>query len=126
MKKEVLEKLYGSKVELSEVKVDLALADDIKKQLSAMQKVASDYPKFIAKAKQLDAIAQEIKTFGKFAENERSTTEATLRAFNKAATELGIDKNSNPDINKIYDLRDEISNLQQELSKIAFQYNASF
>ena len=43
MKKEVLEKLYGSKVELSEVNVDLGLVDNVKNDAIAQNKLFDTY-----------------------------------------------------------------------------------
>jgi len=92
MKKEVLEKLYGSKIELSEVNVDLALIDDFKKMLTSM---SAEAKKAYDDAKKVDDLHKSVNDKNKVIADKllKQSKEAyvQLRNAEGQAKNLGIE-----------------------------------
>jgi hypothetical protein len=109
MKKEILEKLYSSKVELSEVKVDLALIDDFNADINSGIKVGSLLKKNIidneknlrsylklkddleTQRKNLESELEGIKTFIHNIKAYKNRTDKTYSEIVKRASDLGVD-----------------------------------
>ena len=103
MNKEVLKKLYSSteKVELSEVKVDLALVDDIRKQTDIASKSASAFVNiFKTISTQKDAAISNGESYYQTADQLKKD----LQQFEIKSKELGIDPLTNKDYKAANDL----------------------
>lgn len=108
MNKNVLNKLskIESKVELAEVKVDLALMDDIKKlhqQSIDLKKKASPYEKeALDISNRARVIVGAMGDIDKETSKIESTAQQVFNNFKKQASDLGLDiKNS--EANKLYE-----------------------
>jgi uncharacterized protein YhaN len=86
--------LTTEKTELSEVKVDLALVDELKKTLSEFNKVSSDDDLLRSKYNQLKTEAQTIITRS---ETSKKAFENFIDKFKIAAKDLGINPDSSID-----------------------------
>ena len=103
MNKNVLNKLskIESKVELAEVKVDLALIDDINKASSTANKSIND---FLSAYKIIDAQKDKAMSSGESYYKTAGQMETTLKQFEAKAKELGINPNDNAEYKSAQDL----------------------
>ena len=103
MNKNVLNKLskIESKVELAEVKVDLALIDDINKASSTANKSIND---FLSAYKIIDAQKDKAISSGEAYYKTAGQMETALKQFEAKAKELGINPNDNAEYKSAQDL----------------------
>ena len=103
MNKNVLNKLskIESKVELAEVKVDLALIDDINKASSTANKSIND---FLSAYKIIDAQKDKAMSSGESYYKTAAQIETALKQFEVKAKELGINPNDNAEYKSAQDL----------------------
>jgi hypothetical protein len=103
MNKEVLKKMYSAtnKVELSEVQIDLAVIDDIKKSVDVAGKAVNSFLNaYKVISAQKDTAISNGETYYKTANELRNT----LKQFEAKAKELGIDALENKDYKTASDL----------------------
>jgi len=124
MKKEVLEKLYGSKVELSEVKVELGLIDDFDK---ANSESLSTYSDWLNSDKPINNLISELKKYANDSlknlnkyKSQIDNEKVLIAKIEDVYNELGIDIKTN----KNYNLFDKIKKIQKgDFDKFINGYN---
>jgi hypothetical protein len=88
MNTKVLEKIYKGNVELSEVNVDLALIDELKKGVSELNKILSEEENLKNKFNQLKQEGQSLITRS---QSSKKTLQNFIDKFSTSAKDLGID-----------------------------------
>jgi DNA repair ATPase RecN len=124
MNKDVLNKLarIESKVELAEVKVDLAVTDEIASELKSinqMLKMANDANNKIVKAaEQLNAAYKNIGQNLNYAKVKTSKVDSISNNLNKLAADMGVDPKSTQVFKSIQDAYQFLGQIQDSFDNI--------
>ena len=98
MKKEVLEKLYGSKVELSEVNVDLANINELVTILKNAEKDLSEFNKLYEQA---TSLKDKIVPLGNKVVEAQRQMNSLAGTFEKQFAELGLKFSDYPEYKNV-------------------------
>lgn len=124
MNKNVLEKLakFESNVELAEVKVDLAVTDEVASELKTinqMLKEANDANNKIVKAaEQLNAAYKKVAAGTGFAKTKTARIDSLYKNLDKLAKELGVNVQSTDAFKGIQDAYQFLGQIQDAFDNI--------
>ncbi len=124
MNKSGLEKLskFEKNVELAEVKVDLAITDDVKSELKVINDVlkrANDADNKIKKlTEQLNAAYKVVAPNTGFAKNKTSKVDGLYKNLDKLTKELGVDIKSTEAFKQLMDAYDFLSQITDAYDNI--------
>lgn len=124
MNKNVLEKLakFESNVELAEVKVDLAVTDEIASELktiAAVLKTTNDANNKIVKfAQQLNDAYSKVSANTNFAKAKTSRVDSIYKNLEKLTKELGVDIRSTDAFKSIQDAYQSLGQIQDAFDNI--------
>jgi hypothetical protein len=112
-----------TKSELKSNKVDLSLADDLKKASVQYKELVSLMQENIEKAKKIEMLVAETKQFITKGDNLFDSVIEIQQKFRDATKLLGIDPLENNDYKILNDNKSLYKTKLQELNKIFFKYN---
>ena len=124
MNKNVIEKMYSStgNVELSEVKVDLAVTDEVASELKSinqMLKMANDANNKIVKAaEQLNAAYKNVSQNLNYSKAKTTRIDSLYKNLDKLAKELGVNVQSTDAFKGIQDAYQFLGQIQDSFDNI--------
>ena len=124
MNKNVIEKMYSStgNVELSEVKVDLAVTDEVASELKSinqMLKMANDANNKIVKAaEQLNAAYKNVSQNLNYSKAKTTRIDSLYKNLDKLAKELGVNVQSTDAFKGIQDAYQFLGQIQDAFDNI--------
>lgn len=126
MNKSVLKKLFSEKeqsVELSEIPVELSIADDVKKYATLFAKYKSEIAGYIQEAQKIDDSVNKIKEWQKEVDSIFEKAVDIKMTFVAKVKELGLDPFQNKDYKSLTDAQNDFKSERRNLDKVFFKYS---